>query len=107
MAVLDRITELLTAPEPGVVAPSRARIEDTLTAGYAPALALAAECWRLERRLGEVARRADGDDAPGFAAELAALSARLTSADGELARLRGLLGTLRERARTARGRNGD
>ncbi len=104
MPVLDRIEELLSAPQSGADAPTLARIEDTLTEGYAEALALEAECRRLERRLGEVARSADEAHPPGLAAELAALSARLTSADGELARLRSVLGSLRDRARAARGR---
>ena len=77
-------------------------MEDTLTEGYAQALALEAERWRLERRLGEVARTVEGPDMSGFADELSALATRLTSAEGELAELRGLLGTLHERTRRVR-----
>jgi hypothetical protein len=72
-------------------------MEDTLTEGYAQALALEAERWRLERRIGEVVREGGSD-----ADELRTLGSRLTHADGELTKLRTLLGTLHERARRAR-----
>jgi hypothetical protein len=45
---------------------------------------------------------ADTADASGFAAELSSLATRLRSADGELTRLRCLLGSLHERTRSAR-----
>jgi hypothetical protein len=51
-----QIEELLSAD-----APTLARMEDTLTEGYAKALALEAERWRLERRIGEVAREGRTD----------------------------------------------
>jgi uncharacterized protein involved in exopolysaccharide biosynthesis len=91
--MLEQIEDLLGASEPTL-----AHVEDTLTQGYARALALEAERLRLQRRLGEVARTATGD----HAAELRSLGSRLTTADGELERLRSLLGTLHERARTLR-----
>jgi hypothetical protein len=100
--VVQEIQALLSAPAEGADAPTLARLEDTLTEGYAQALALEAERLRLERRLGEVAREAGGADPSSFTAELASLAARLTSADGELARLRGLLGPLLERTRSLR-----
>ncbi|HKC76864.1 MAG TPA: hypothetical protein VKB70_00610 [Gaiellaceae bacterium] len=87
----DEIAELLGLPEDGADAPSLDRIESTLTDGYAAKLALEAERWRIERRLGEVARDAGEVTAHGVAAELAELSDRLETADGELARLRSLL----------------
>jgi len=90
---LQQIEQLL-----GADAPTLARLEETLTEGYAQALALEAERWRLERRLGEMAR-AGGSD---LGEELQSLGKRLTSADGELAELRALLGSLHERARVAR-----
>ena len=99
----DEIAELLSLPEDGADAPSIDAIESTLTNGYAAALELDAERWRLERRLGEVARDADEVSAHGVAAELAALSRRLESAEGELAGLRSLLRTLQARRRVARG----
>jgi hypothetical protein len=55
--MLEQIEELLTAE-----APPLARIEETLTEGYARALALEAERWRLERRIAQVA--ADGKKKP-------------------------------------------
>jgi hypothetical protein len=79
-------------------APTLARMEDTLTEGYARALALEAERWRLERRIGEVAREGRTD----IGEELKSLGTRLTHADSELTKLRNLLGSLHERARAAR-----
>jgi hypothetical protein len=100
--VMEQIEELLNAPTTGADAPSLARMEDTLTEGYAQALALEAERWRLERRLGEVAASVAGSDASGFVEELTTLAKRLTNADGELTKLRSLLGPLHERTRSAR-----
>jgi hypothetical protein len=100
---MEQIQELLNAPTSGAEAPTLARMEDTLTEGYAQALALEAERWRLERRLGEVARAVEGGDGTTlFVEELGALAKRLTSADGELTKLRSLLGSLHERTRSAR-----
>jgi hypothetical protein len=102
MPAHEQIVELLSLPETGVDAPTLARVEDTLTEGYAEALVLEAERLRLERRLGEVARTANETNGSGAAEQIAALSERLTRADGELARLRALLVTLRDRARALR-----
>jgi len=99
--VTQRIEALLEAPRSGAAAPTLARVEETLTEGYAEALALEAERLRLERRLGEVAREGSAD--PG--AELSSLGRRLTSADGELTRLRALLSSLHDLARAQRGRS--
>jgi hypothetical protein len=101
MALREKIADLLSLPENGAGAPSIDTIEMTLTDGYAAALALEAERWRIERRLGEVAREAD--DAEDVR-ELARLSERLETADGELAGLRSLLRKLqglRRRRRAA------
>ncbi len=97
--MVTQIQELLNAPTSGAQAPSLAHMEDTLTEGYAQALALEAERWRLERRIGEVAR---DPDATHFAEELRSLARRVTHADGELTKLRGLLGSLHDRTRTVR-----
>ena len=102
MPLRDEIAELLRLPENGAGAPSLAAIESTLTDGYAEALALEAERLRIERRLGEVARDAGDVSAHSVAAELADLTERLDSADGELARLRSLLRNLQARRRHAR-----
>ena len=88
---LDDIAELLDMPEDGAGAPSLDTIESTLTDGYAAKLALEAERWRIEQRLGMVARDPGEVKAHGVAAELAELSDRLETTDGELARLRSLL----------------
>lgn len=78
--------------------PTLACVEDILTEGYANALALEARRLRLERRLGEVAR----DATPEHADEIRSLGSQLDDADGELERLRSLLGTLHDRARELR-----
>lgn len=91
MPLPHEIADLLNLPENGAGAPSLDAIETTLTTGYAAKLELEAERWRIERRLDEVARDAGEVTAHGVAAELAELSDRLETADGELARLRSLL----------------
>ena len=99
--LLDEIRTLL-AGVPGERATSLARVEDTLTTGYARALALDAERSRLERRIADVAR------AGGAASrdELSALLGRLSATNAELDALRSLLSSLRERARALRARAG-
>jgi hypothetical protein len=99
---LERIEDLLRAPATGNEAPTLEHLEETLTAGYAQALALEAERWRIERRLGEVARDAHLPGASTLAEELASLAKRLRSTDAELAQLRATLGSLQARAREAR-----
>jgi ABC-type phosphate transport system auxiliary subunit len=98
----EQIEHLLRAPTSGADAPTQACIEETLTGGYAQALALEAERLRLERRITEIAREVDGSDFSAFAEELSTLGRRLTRADRELATLRELLVSLRQRARTTR-----
>jgi hypothetical protein len=103
MALRERIAELLSLPENGAGAPSIDAIELTLTDGYAAALALEAERWRIEQQLGEVAR--DAGDAADVR-EFARLSERLETADGELAGLRSLLRRLQARRRVLRRNRG-
>ena len=103
MPLREEIADILRMPENGAGAPSLDAIESTLTDGYAEALALEAKRSRIERRLGEVARDAGDEET---VREFARLSARLEDADGELARLRSLLGNLQARRRLAR-RSGD
>ena len=102
--MLPQIEELLNAPTSGESAPTLACMEYTLTEGYAQALALEAERWRLERRLGEVARTVGGPDpdVATFADELSVLATRLRKADGELTSLRARLRSLHDRARSMR-----
>lgn len=98
--LLDEIQTLLSGPGPDP-AGYLAQVEETLTAGYARALALEAERWRLERQIGTVARElAEGEDPDTD--DLAALARRISTTDGDLARLRTLLGSLRDRARELR-----
>ena len=100
--VLQRIEELLDAPASGAAAPTLARMEATLTEGYAEALALEAERSRIERRIGEVAGRVDERAAGHVTDEIVALARRLTHAEGELGHLRALLRRLNARTRAQR-----
>lgn len=97
--------EIRTLLDPQVEAheQSLARLEDTLTEGYARALALEAEQWRLERRIGELGAEVRGGEAqPGE--EIATLAARLSQASNRLTGLRALLDALRRRADAVRTR---
>jgi hypothetical protein len=96
----DEIRHLLDLPTTGGGAPSLAAIEHTLTAGYAEALALEAERWRLERRVAEVASLLGGGG--GHHDELAGLGSRLSATDRELQGLRTLLDSLSDRAAAVR-----
>src|SRR5690348_4694963 len=100
--LLERIRELVDEP----VGPERdallARIEHTLTDGYARALALEAERLRIERRIGQMAAEIRHGDGERKAQEISALATRLSDADGDLAQLRGELQTLRRRASQVR-----
>ena len=79
-------------------------IDDTLTSGYAGALALEAERWRIERRISELASELGGeaDFELHRAEEIVGLAQRLSVADADLIRLREILESLRERADAAR-----
>jgi hypothetical protein len=94
----DEIRSLLDAPPTGEEAPSLDDLEHTLTAGYARALALEAERWRLERKIADVAAKLGGKASEPGATELATLGQRLSAADGNLSQLRALLSSLRSRA---------
>jgi hypothetical protein len=94
----DDIRSLLEAPSSGEEAPSLDSIEHTLTAGYARALALEAERWRIERKIADVAARLGEEVTDEDASELAQLGKLLSSADGDLNKLRALLVALRTRA---------
>ena len=98
--VTDDIRELLSAPSPADRAAFLERVDATLTEGYARALQLEAERWRVEQRITEIiASLPEGADGPETS-ELAGLAERRSSADEDLAVLRGLLDLLRDR-RTA------
>ena len=94
----DDIRSLLEAPPTGEEAPTLDHIEDTLTAGYARALAIEAERWRLERKIADVAAKLGDEVTEEDATELAKLGQCLSDADGDLTRLRALLASLRVRA---------
>ena len=99
--LVDAIESMLREPPVGGPV-AVARLEETLTDGYACALEIEAERWRLERRIAELARRLARGEADGAAGELAGLSERLAAADDELGRLRRLLESLRRHAAAAR-----
>src|SRR5687767_12851932 len=96
----DEIRELLDGP---VAAPdlSLEQLEDTLTEGYARALALEAERLRLVRQIGELgADLRRGAERSGE--EIASLAARLSQASSRLDGLRALLAALRQRTSAVR-----
>ena len=97
----DELHALIDAPrtEGGILL---AQLEDTLTAGYARALALEAERLRVERRIADVARMLADGDSELRTQELAKLAERLSATDGELTRLRTVLAALKARAREER-----
>lgn len=82
--------------------PELDQLEDTLTSGYAAALALEAERWRIERKISEAASLLRGEDEWSRAQEIGLLAERLKSADTDLSRLRGMLTSLRDRADAVR-----
>lgn len=102
LTLFEEIRQLISAPSAGADAPPLARLEETLTVGYARALALEGERWRIERRIGEVAGKLRDDRSDLRTEEIATLAERLSDADGELSRLRGLLSSLRIRASDVR-----
>ena len=98
--LLSQIHTLIATPNGDAAA--LAQMEDTLTVGYARALALEAERWRLERQIGEVASRLAYDGDTGAADDLAALARRMSDTDVEVVRLRTALASLRDRASEVR-----
>jgi hypothetical protein len=99
-SIRGRLEELLTALEGGIH-PGRARLEETLTDGYALALKLDAECTRLERSIGALAAEID-ESSEAQARELSRTARRLARSKRELVNLRGLLSSLRAEAAEAR-----
>jgi hypothetical protein len=91
------IRELLHAPNPADPTLFLERLDATLTAGYAHALQLEAERWRLERRIGEVASSLGDERDERDINELADLGRGLTSVNESVATLRTLLTSLRDR----------
>jgi hypothetical protein len=77
-------------------------IERTLTDGYAHALSLEAEQWRLEKRRTEVTHGLQRGDTAKKARELAEIAAQLDSKAGDLRELRSVLSDLRRHAASVR-----
>lgn len=74
------------------------QIENTLTDGYACALSLDAEQWRLEKRISEVAGEIQHGDTAQKVVELGTLSSRRDRNARDLVKLRLLLTELRRHA---------
>jgi hypothetical protein len=70
-------------------------IERTLTDGYAKALSLEAERWRLQKQLAVIAATLERGDVEEKSKELSELVKRLELQDGALTKLRELLTQLR------------
>jgi hypothetical protein len=102
-ALLEQIDELLA--EPAEEPASLARLERTLTDGYAYALELESERWRLEQRMSELAGELDEGNQELKAKELALLSDRLATNASTLSGLRGTLTRLRARTSATRSAN--
>ena len=77
-------------------------IEHTLTDGYAQALSLEAERWRLEKRIAEVAHELQWGDTTKKARELSVLAKRVEGSARDLTRLRAVLTELRQHADAVR-----
>ena len=101
-ALLDEIDELLAEPTPSEEPATLARLERTLTDGYAHALSLEAERLRLERRMSELAGELHDGNQEQKAEELVKVSRRISSAGAEIERLRATLAQLRALARAVR-----
>lgn len=99
--VTERINVLLARIERGDY-PDRARLEDTLTDGYACALSLDAECHRLERRIAGHTAELTSDSGEELARDLSDLVGTLSRRRRELDSLRGLLVVLRAGVQEAR-----
>jgi hypothetical protein len=95
--LVDRIESMISAE-----ASDLDQIERTLTDGYAEALLLEAEKWRLERRIAEVTQGIQRGDTARKARELATLSKKLDGNQGSLLRLRAVLAELRRHANGVR-----
>lgn len=100
-SLTDTINLLLARLERGDHV-DRARLEDTLTDGYACALSLDAECDRLERRIAEHAAALTGEGGEERTRELSALATMLRRRRAELDSLRALLALLRAGVQEAR-----
>ena len=101
-ALLEQIDQLLTASSSPDEPATLARLERTLTDGYAHALSLEAERLRLERRMSELAGELHDGNREQKAEELVQVSRRISLAGDEIDHLRTTLAELRARARVVR-----
>jgi hypothetical protein len=99
-SLCDQLGELIEGP-PAQTDDARARLERTLTDGYAQAMSLEAEQLRLERQIGDVAAQVSVTERGARTEELQELSLRLSRASTDLEHLRGLLTALRRRVSAA------
>jgi hypothetical protein len=97
LLVIDDILELLAAPRSAASKSFLARVDATLTDGYAHALQLEAERRRIERRIAEVVAGMGDVTAHRHQPELVELSEKLMSANANITSLRTLLTSLRDR----------
>jgi chromosome segregation ATPase len=95
--LLEKINALIDASTGDVD-----EIEHTLTDGYARAMSLESDRWRLERRIAAIAAEIERGDVAAKARELGALATRLETTEGDLRQLRARLADLRRVASTVR-----
>jgi chromosome segregation ATPase len=95
--VIDDILDLLATPRPAASKPFLDRVDATLTDGYAHALRLEAERRRIEQRIADAVARLGDVTGHRHQPELVELSEKLMSANAEIASLRTLLTSLRDR----------
>jgi hypothetical protein len=94
----NTIRTLLEAPEVGDDAPALAHIEHLLTSGYARAMEIEGEQWRLQRRVVDVALRLADEYNELHARELRKVARELRKVNEDLVRIRALIRSLRARA---------
>jgi hypothetical protein len=95
--VIEDILELLSAPRPATSKRFLERVDATLTDGYAHALQLEAERRRIELRISEVVAGLSDQTSHRHEPDLVELSERLMTANADIASLRTLLTSLRDR----------
>src|SRR5436190_795062 len=93
----NSIRTVLEAPEAGEGAPTPAHIEHLLTSGYARAMAIEGEQWRLQRRIVDVALQLADEYNELQARDLRKLARELREVDEELVSIRALIRSLRTR----------
>ena len=93
----NSIRTVLEAPEAGEGAPTPTHIEHLLTSGYARAMAIEGEQWRLQRRIVDVALQLADEYNELQARDLRKLARELREVDEELVSIRALIRSLRTR----------